>query len=305
MPATDVTFKVGQITLGTANLEHDFYGNLTATLDRQITKGFLDSISGVNNIPLSADDKKVTAIFNGGTSNNALQFKKKVFTQLPFGKEDAQLKYTGAQVINTKNTEVAIPVSVRITDIDDGYRGDVTNASVTFTIEPITPGAGILSADSKTTSDITFLNKDHTSGIAQEKFKVALGGNQIAKFRVTAKAGNLYGNKISVTVNVSTSATGIVTSAGIASSDLKLPGVFDVTAMPNPSYSHFNLSVQSPDKIEKLNIRIMDIAGRVIESKTDISIGETIQLGKQYKAGTYIVEVRQGQHIKVLKLVKL
>src|SRR5678815_2625494 len=32
MPATDVTFKVGQITLGTANLEHDFYGNLTCLL---------------------------------------------------------------------------------------------------------------------------------------------------------------------------------------------------------------------------------------------------------------------------------
>ena len=47
------------------------------------------------------------------------------------------------------------------------------------------------------------------------------------------------------------------------------------------------------------------IAGRVIESKTAISIGETIQLGEQYKAGTYIVEVRQGQNMKVLKLVKL
>jgi len=49
----------------------------------------------------------------------------------------------------------------------------------------------------------------------------------------------------------------------------------------------------------------MDIAGRVIESKTGVTFGESIQLGKQYKAGTYLVEVRQGQNIKLLKLVKL
>jgi len=304
VPATDVTFKVGQLTLGTASLSSDFYGNLITTLDRQITKGFLDSLSSANNTTLNAADKQVTAIFSGGTTD-AIQFKKKAVTQLPFGKEDALLEYVGAQVINTKNTEVAIPVAVRLTDMDDGYRGDITNASITFTIEPVTTGASILSADSKTTSDITFLNKDHTSGIAQEKFKVALGGNQIAKFKVTAKAGNLYGNQITVPVNVSTSANNTVTGAAIALSDLKLTGAFDVTAMPNPSYSYFNLSVKSADKVEKASIRVMDIAGRVIESKPEVSIGESITLGKQYQSGTYLVEVRQGQNVKVLKLVKL
>ncbi|HEX5152294.1 MAG TPA: LamG-like jellyroll fold domain-containing protein [Parafilimonas sp.] len=301
IPATDVTFKVGQINLGTVGMADDGYGNLIATLNKQITKGFLDSLATTS---LTKEEGKVTAIFNGGTSN-AVQFKKKAFTQLPFGKEDVLLEYTGAKVINTQKTELTIPVSVRLTDIDDGYRGDVTNASVTFTIEPITPGAVILSANSKTTSDITLLNKDHTRGIAQEKFKVALGGNQTAKFRVIAKPGNLYKNQISASVIISTSATSIVTNEGIASSDLKLPGKFEVTAMPNPSYTYFNLNVKSPEKIEKLSISVMDIAGRVVESKTDISVGESIQLGKQYKAGTYLVEIRQGQNIKVLKLVKL
>jgi len=39
--------------------------------------------------------------------------------------------------------------------------------------------------------------------------------------------------------------------------------------------------------------------------KSNVSVDETIQLGEQYKAGTYMVEVNQGNNIKVLKLVKL
>jgi hypothetical protein len=75
--------------------------------------------------------------------------------------------------------------------------------------------------------------------------------------------------------------------------------------MPNPSHNSFKLRVQSLNKFEKLSLRIMDITGRVIELKSNVSVDETIQLGEQYKAGTYMVEVNQGNNIKVLKLVKL
>jgi len=221
------------------------------------------------------------------------------------GKEDAQLEYTGAQIINTQKLEVPLPVSVRLTDIDDGYRGDITDASVTFTIEPITSGASIIGPDSITTSIVSFPNKDNTSGIFQGKFKVAPGGNKTAKFRVTAKGGNSYRGTINVTVIVSTSATTAVAGEGIASSVSKLPGVFNVTAMPNPSHTYFNLSVQSTNRFEKLSIRVMDVTGKVIELKQNVDIAQTIQFGKEYRAGIYLVEIKQGQNMKVLKLIKL
>jgi hypothetical protein len=196
---------------------------------------------------------------------------------------------------------------VRITDIDDGYRGDITNANVTFFIEPLTEGVSIVGPDSITTSTISYLNKDHTSGIALAKFKVSIVGKTTAKFRVTAKAGNYYRDQIMVPVIVSRSSTNVFNSGGETSSVSKQPGdnVFDVTAMPNPSHNSFKLKVQSSNKFEKLSLRIMDIAGRVIEMKSNVSVDETIQLGEQYKAGVYMVEVKQGNNIKVLKLVKL
>jgi hypothetical protein len=301
--ATKVTFKAGQTELGTAGLEDDGYGNLTGTVNRQITKGFLDSLT----IPsLTPEERKITAIFHGG-SIDAIQFPQKTFAALAIGKEDAQLEYTGAQIINTNQTETAVPVSVRITDIDDGYRGDISNACVTFMIEPITPGVSVVGTDSITTTTISLLNADHTSGFAQAQFDVSTGGKQTAKFRITAKAGNYYQHQISVPVIVSTSAAIAVSGEGVASSLSKVPeaDMFDATAMPNPSQTYFDLKVQSPDKVDPLNVRIMDIAGRVIETKSNVGFGETIRLGEQYRAGTYLVEVRQGQNIKVLKLVKL
>ena len=294
-------FKIGQIKLGTVGLTDDGYGNLIATFNKQMTKGFLDSLAMAS---LTKAEGTVTAIFNGDTSN-AVHFKKKALTQLVLAKEDANLEYTGAQFINTQKLEVPVPVSVRLTDIDDGYRGDISNASVTFTIVPVTQDASIIGPDSITTSTISFLNKDHTSGIAQAKFKVSTGGNVNAKFKVTAKAGNRYKGSIGVPVVVSTSATLPIAGDGITSSISKQSGVFDVAVMPNPSYTSFNLKVQTLDKLEKLSLRIMDITGRVIESKPAISVGESIQLGEHYMAGTYMVEVKQGQNVRVLKLVKL
>jgi uncharacterized delta-60 repeat protein len=303
-PATEVTFKLGQTVLGTVSLTPDNYGNLIATLNKQMTKGFIDSLNYINTFSLNADERKVVAIFKGG-STEAVKFKQNAFTELALAKEDAQFEYTGSQIINTKNDEVALPVSVRITDNNDGYKGDISNANVTFTIEPVTPGTSIAGPDSITVSTISFLNKDKTSGIAQAKFKVSTGGKLNAKFRVTAKGGNYYKGKISVPVIISRSATSALPGESITSSISKQPDVFDVTAMPNPSHTYFKLEVQSPDKFEKLSIRIMDIAGRVIESKSNVAVDETIQLGEQYKAGTYMVEVKQGQNIKVIKLVKL
>jgi hypothetical protein len=242
-PATKVTFKAGQMELGTVGLGNDGYGNLTGMLNKQMTKGLLDSLGS---FPLTPEERKITAIFHGG-STDAIQFNQKAFAALAIGKEDAQLEYTGAQIINTNQTETTVPVSVRVTDIDDGYRGDISNASVTFTIEPITPGVSVIGTDSVTTTTISLLNADHTSGFAQAQFDVSTGGKQTAKFNITAKAGNYYKGKITVPVIVSTSAAIAISGEGVTSSISKVPeaNMFDVTAMPNPSQTYFNLKVQS------------------------------------------------------------
>ena len=117
-----------------------------------MTKGFLDSL---NVTSFNYNLGKVVAIFSGG-STDAVQFKKYPFTQLALSREDTKFEYIGSQIINTQSTQVPVPVAVRITDIDDGYRGDITNANVTFFIEPLTEGVSIVGPDSITTSTISY-----------------------------------------------------------------------------------------------------------------------------------------------------
>ena len=76
-----------------------------------------------------------------------------------------------------------------------------------------------------------------------------------------------------------------------------------VKVMPNPSITHFNLLLKSP-KNDKVNIRIVDIAGRVIEEKANIAPNGTIQLGAKYFPGMYIAELIQGKERVSVKLIK-
>jgi predicted extracellular nuclease len=75
-----------------------------------------------------------------------------------------------------------------------------------------------------------------------------------------------------------------------------------VAALPNPSRSHFTLQPKAPTG-KSLQVRVFDIAGRVIETMTVPSTGR-FSLGHTYKPGMYYAEVVQGTEKVLLKLVK-
>jgi hypothetical protein len=52
-------------------------------------------------------------------------------------------------------------------------------------------------------------------------------------------------------------------------------------------------------------LTITDQAGRTIEKRTIMNTGQSIKLGRNYRAGVYIAELRQGQLVKKFKLIKL
>jgi hypothetical protein len=76
-----------------------------------------------------------------------------------------------------------------------------------------------------------------------------------------------------------------------------------VKVMPNPAPLFFTLNIQSPDN-GKIKITVVDIAGRVIEQRTDVSANSTIQIGSSYHPGVYFAEVMQGKVKIVLRLIK-
>ena len=75
-----------------------------------------------------------------------------------------------------------------------------------------------------------------------------------------------------------------------------------VNVFPNPTTSNFNVQVLTAGK-ENIKARILDMQGRQIKSIT-INPYETITIGAELKAGSYIIEVRQGKNIKTTRILK-
>lgn len=287
--APTVTIRLGSEVLDSLNLAPDFLGNLMAAS----TKTLGENLSS----------KKVTAAFSDPGS--AVEFNNKSITFLTPAKEDAGVEYVASQLVRTacsNCTEAVIPAAALITDAVDGYPGDINNASVTLTITPATVGASVIGASSITVPKLSFVNSDNTSGVAKTNFKVSTGAeNQRATFNISVKVDNYYNGSVKVPVIVTRG-----TSASIASSSkIRDTDGFDVTVLPNPSHDYYKLQIQSGNKYEKINIKVSDVTGRVIETKQNLRAGDIIKMGEQYRAGTYMAEIIQGQNRKVIKLIKL
>ena len=76
----------------------------------------------------------------------------------------------------------------------------------------------------------------------------------------------------------------------------------NVNVFPNPTTSNFNVQVITAGN-ESIKVRVLDIQGRQIKSIT-INPYETITIGAELKAGSYIIEVRQGKNIKTTRILK-
>ncbi len=81
-------------------------------------------------------------------------------------------------------------------------------------------------------------------------------------------------------------------------------GEFSVTVNPNPVTSFFNLSVSSRDNISPVDIRILDIDGRVLSVQKTTGVSNLTIKTQGWKSGIYFVEVTQAGRRKLTKLVK-
>ena len=80
-------------------------------------------------------------------------------------------------------------------------------------------------------------------------------------------------------------------------------GKLSLKVIPNPSATSFTLVMRSGAK-EKMNIRVTDIAGRLIEEKLGVNANSSIQLGSGYAQGFYFAEVIQGTERMVVRMLK-
>ena len=84
--------------------------------------------------------------------------------------------------------------------------------------------------------------------------------------------------------------------------DIASASPLSISAFPNPSKSTFNLQVNSIDN-KDVDVNIIDFQGRIINSMVTAP-NQFKVFGNELKAGVYMIEVRQGNKVKTMRVVK-
>jgi hypothetical protein len=77
-----------------------------------------------------------------------------------------------------------------------------------------------------------------------------------------------------------------------------------ISAYPNPTENQFTLKIESDNLKDKISLRVFDMAGRTVQTFTNLVAGQTLKVGSNYKVGVYFIDMMQGDKHKQIKLVK-
>jgi hypothetical protein len=81
-------------------------------------------------------------------------------------------------------------------------------------------------------------------------------------------------------------------------------GDFNVTVLPNPSTNFFTIRVKSDNDNARLQMKVMDILGRIVERRSNLQNNQSVQVGDHYQRGVYFVEISDGRMKEVIKLIR-
>ena len=77
----------------------------------------------------------------------------------------------------------------------------------------------------------------------------------------------------------------------------------NIKVFPNPANNYFNVIVQGA-VTKPITLRIIDVAGRTIQSFNNLTANKSIQVGTNYRPGVYMLEGIQGLNRVMMKLIK-
>ena len=79
----------------------------------------------------------------------------------------------------------------------------------------------------------------------------------------------------------------------------------EIKVMPNPSASQFNLTVESNNKTDQIDMKVMDVQGKLIEARNNLLPGQTLRIGSNYRPGTYFIHAVQGKQRTTATVIKI
>jgi hypothetical protein len=130
-----------------------------------------------------------------------------------------------------------------------------------------------------------------------------LGSGNGRIYTITVTCTDLQGNSTSRTTTVAVQHDNSQSTQAVTILENNMEGLH-FKAYPNPTKNYFNISIQSAGP-EKMQLRLFDITGRMLQQKTDLSGNQNLQMGSGLKAGVYFIELRSGSNIKKYQLTKL
>jgi len=183
----------------------------------------------------------------------------------------------------------------------DNCEGIITNTIIVSSNEPENGlGDGDMTPDWMITDDHNILLRAERSGN---------GTGRIYTITIlsTDAAGNTSSQLVTVAVPHDRKDLKIATVALLngSNSETDVDAInkqFKVLTWPNPATSNFNLKVESVSD-KTIDVYISDILGRRI-SKLKTETNQSINYGDDLKPGMYIIEIRQGDNVKTLKVAK-
>ncbi len=108
----------------------------------------------------------------------------------------------------------------------------------------------------------------------------------------------------SVTTTESRSSSQVAAVAAQKPNDIIVAENLVVNVMPNPSHSSFNIVTRVNNK-SPVTIRIFDINGQLVEKHEKIAPGNTTNVGRGWRSGSYFAEVIQDGQRQFIKIVKV
>ncbi len=178
----------------------------------------------------------------------------------------------------------------------DNCQGTIT-CSITVTSNEAVNGTG----DGDTAPDWVVLDDHHVQLRAE---RAGNGNGRV--YTITTTCLDQYGNS-------SHNSTNVTVQHDKGKSDNKktfsmndespITGL-SLKTLNNPSRNYFTLNIQT-NNLDKMNVRLFDIYGRVVESKNNLAGSQVLRVGSNLKAGSYLIEVIQGKQKAQLKLVKI
>jgi hypothetical protein len=132
-------------------------------------------------------------------------------------------------------------------------------------------------------------------------------GITTVKYKVTDASGNTSTCQFNVTVTNSKCPNSppqpiITTITGADISTDRAGDVLKLVAFPNPSDRYFNLRIESGSR-DNVVITVFNISGKIMQQLKG-SVYENFRFGESFIAGTYVVEVRQGDKKVTTKVIK-